>query len=723
MEAQYADVRGVVIDSVKREVLPFSNIRIKGSQRGVSANAHGFFLIPRVPEGNHEIIASHVGYTSKSLLVSIKRNEEVGVRIELSPVSIETDEVVVLGKSKSQLSEITTSLHVLDQADLKLIPVTLQPDVFRSLQILPGIVTTNDLSSKLYVRGGAADQNLVLLDGVRIYHPYHANSAFGSFDPEVVKTVEAFTGGFPAGYGGRLSSVINITTREGRKDRFHGRASVNFLSAGALIEGELDVIDGLNVLAGGRKSISNSPLKRMFGDNTPITYYDSFVKLSKYTAEGGRMSMQMFLTEDRLTESNVTNPDYIWKNSAFSFNAAALLGKRVYVDVVAYLSTYRSERDPKLSRTVTPASTSVFDGGVRGNATFYGENDELYNFGFEFTFPKLEYQLINRLNQPLHLNTLLVESQLWLRLLSDAGSLKYDAGFNFDVGSAFQREFSMYLFQPRVSLSYAAFDDVSLKLSYGRFTQNMLTVSNEDEIFSIFEAWIAIPKELRQSVADHFIGGIDFRPARWMSLNLTGYYKNYLSLVSYNSEKIDQDDPDYINGMGNAHGLEVSAQGRFSGLDLFLSYTLGRTTVKTDFLEYPPRHDRRHSVKLLAVYQLAEGISAHARWDFGSGLPFSESIGFYDRIKLTDIFRENDPGETGVPYTRLGGKNAARLPIYNRVDVGLNYDFSLWGLKGSMGVSITNLFNNKNLLYFDRKTGHSVHMIPFMPTALLSLEY
>lgn len=158
-------------------------------------------------------------------------------------------------------------------------------------------------------------------------------------------------------------------------------------------------------------------------------------------------------------------------------------------------------------------------------------------------------------------------------------------------------------------------------------------------------------------------------------------------------------------------------------VDLYAAYTLGWTIVNANGFEYPPRHDRRHTLNLLSVLHMTRDIDFTLRWEFGSGFPFTQTIGYYDRLTLDDVFDGGYAEETGEPYSILGQKNAARLPTYHRLDLSLSYRFLLGPLKGTAGMHVINVYNRKNLFYFDRKTGQRTNMLSFFPSATLNLEY
>jgi hypothetical protein len=261
------------------------------------------------------------------------------------------------------------------------------------------------------------------------------------------------------------------------------------------------------------------------------------------------------------------------------------------------------------------------------------------------------------------------------------------------------------------------------KASYGRFIQNLITLNNEDDIISIFDMWIQLLGSLKPEQADHFILGIEGNPFRNLSASFQSYYKNYSSLVIYNRNKVDSRDRDYINGTGRSYGFESLLRYGAPALDLYASYSLGWTSVIAGGFQYYPRYDRRHTLNLLLTYRPMDGVEIGARWQFGSGLPFTQSVGYYDRVSLSNILRGPWVTETPKPYIMLGDKNAARMPTFHRLDASATYRFTMKPFSGSIGVNIINVYDHKNIFYFDRKTGQQIDMLPFFPTATLNLEF
>jgi hypothetical protein len=719
---QGIDIRGIVADSVTRERIPYANVLLLGTGLGAASNIHGFYVVTNVPPGEYQIAASSVGYQTQTKTIKVRPGDPILLDFMLTPKAVQMSEVIVTDNPRRQLSEIHSSMQILEQRDIHAVPVAAQEDIFRSIGILPGIVSTSDVSSQFYVRGGAGDQNLILLDGMKIYNPYHAFGIYSVFDPDILKTTEVYTGAFPAEFGGRLSSVVNMTTRDGGGKTLSGRGNINFLSGKLQLDGP--VLPDFSWLVNARKSLFPKTFSKFFTNDLPLSFYDGFIKVTGLAAGvQGKFDFQSFFSGDDLNSSNPLEPDYSWRTSAVGFAASGLVHNRAFVDMVTFTSTFEAHRDAKQSKTVTPAKTRINETTVRANATFYTDSKDLYFFGFEFSFPTLEYALINNAGVPQTVSSSFLESSMWSHYQASWGRLQADVGLFIDLGTLFERGGQLEVLQPRLSLSYQLEGTWRAKMAYGRFTQNMITVNNEDDVIPIFDAWIQVPRDLRSERADHYVLAIDGNVLRNLSTSFQSYYKSYGSLIAYNRDKIDASDPDYIRATGKAYGFETLIRYGSPVVDLYAAYSLGWTTITNGDITYSPRYDRRHTLNLLSMLHILDGFDIALRWEFGSGLPFTQSVGYFDRLALTDMFRQGYVHQTGDPYMLLGDKNAARLPSYHRLDASATYRFSVRPIRGSIGVHVTNAYDKRNIFYFDRKTGQQINMLPFFPTATLSLEY
>lgn len=718
---QKSDIRGIVSDSLTGQRLPFANVTVVGTGRGASANVNGFYLIPNLPPGDYEVAATVMGYRQqvKRALVVVGRALDLNFQLASKPV--EGKEVLVTAARKREITEINTSVHVLERSELKAAPVLTQEDVFQSLKILPGIISTSDVSSKFYVRGGAGDQNLVLFDGMKIYNPFHAFGIFSVFDPDIIQNVEMYTGAFPAGYGGRLSSVVNMTTRDGRADKVAGSANLNLLSSKILLEGP--GYEGSSWMINGRKSLFSETFKRIVNQDLPVSFYDMVVKFTHQFRQGTKVDFDFLSSGDRLSFNNPDEPDYAWRGNTFGLMASDLIGNRLFVNLVVYNSVYNAERIAKSSSVITPTSTTVKEAGIRVVANYYTDAQDLFFFGFEFSFPTLQYKLINNAGSNVDNFGSFADATTWMRYQAKYDRLQVDAGVHLDVGSILQNEQGLEAVQPRLNLSYLLFGTWRGKLSLGTFSQRVVTVSNEDDVISIFDPWIKIPANLQPEQSIHEVLGLAGNLSEPVFLDVQAYHKSYNRLVVYNRDKIDATEPDYITGTGRSYGVEMMLRCGFPFADLYAAYSVGWTTLRNGSTEYYPRHDRRHHINLMATTHPDENVDITARWEFGSGFPFTQSVGFYDRLRFLNAVPGPFEREAGEAYLALGEKNAARLPTYHRLDLSVAYRLALpGGIRATLGGQLINVYDSKNILYFDRRTGQRVNMLRFFPSATLTVS-
>lgn len=719
LAAQTYDIRGTVSDSLTGERIPYANIRIILLNRGAAANTSGFYLLPNIPPGTHTVTTSAIGYRTLIRRITIE-NSSLTVNLTLAPTSIELGEVVVSAEQEREVSKINTSVHVMRQEELRLAPVAVQQDIFHAFQILPGVVTTSDVSAKFFVRGGAGDQNLVMLDGMRIYGPFHALGIFSIFDPDVVSSSEVYTGAFPAEYGGRLSSVIHINTREGRSDRASARTHINLLST--KLQLEVPVSDHIRWIASARKSIFPQTFKELTRRDVPLSFYDVFLKMSADVPGLHKLSAQVLMSGDDLLSDNPRDADYTWRNKTIGLSVSGLVADRLFTSASVYVTNFESVRDPKQSRFLTPASTTVKEAAARIEATLYGEAGTQSMFGVDFSFPKTTYRLVNTGGFQRPLIDSFSEAMMWYRYQRPIGSLLIDVGIHTEMERLLKK--GVRVLEPRISARHPLAGDWNMKVSYGRFSQSLITVSNEDDLISIFDAWIRIPNDDEPQRATHYVAGVEGPITRSFAATLQGYFKDFDNLTSYNRNKVSPQSSDYLgDGKAIAYGAELLLRFGSTLLDFYGAYSYGWVSMTAGGQTYYPRYDVRHHMNLLGAFRPWNNFELTMRWEFSSGYPFTQTMGFYDRIILSDPVHTPPEHETGEPYAILGLKNAARLNPYHRLDAGVTYRFEFGQVRGSVGVHIINLYNRKNVFYFERYTGQRIDMIPFFPSATVAFEY
>ncbi len=715
-----ADIRGIVADSSNGERLIGVNVILKGTKRGAITNTSGFYTITHVPAGWHEMVISAVGYIPRIVTVRVTRNELITVNVRLIPQPIQTGEVLIQSEGISSLTERSASVHVMTPQEIRALPAVAQSDLLRSLQLLPGITSTSDVSAKFFVRGGASDQNQILLDGMKIHNPFHAFGLFSVLDPDLVRSAEVYTGAFPAGYGGRLSSFVNVTTKEGNLSGISGNASLNFLSGKLELDGPFS--EENSWLVSGRSSLFSKTINRMIPNAAPISFYDLFVKGTMGTSTG-RLGFRGFLSSDDVTPVPADQPDHSWRNGAAAIVLSGVADDRMYFDATMNYSFSENRRMPKPGSAITPAMSRLEEFGVKVEMTTFTENQNTLFEGFEIAFPTIHDSLYANGVFPQEYKDSRVNWSAWTRYVGSWGDIGFDLGLHLDVMLLFEGYAPYQGIQPRLTFSYNLGDTWVAKASYGTFTQDMIQISNEDDLITLFDAWMFLPDDLRPELARHYVLGLEGSPFQGLALTLQGYIKEYNSLSLYNAAKIYPADPDYLNGDGDARGLEALVRYASPFVDVYTSYAFSKVNVNAGTLSYAPRYDRRHTIKAVTTFHLFDRFDLTFRWDYGTGYPFTQNAGYYDRLGLSDIGTNPFPGGTGTPSRTLGEKNAARLPAYYRWDAGVTYRVAFGPFRGNVGVSLINLSDHKNILYYDRATGKTDYMIPFFPTASMSLDF
>jgi hypothetical protein len=717
-------LRGTIVDSTNGEVLPFSNVVIKELKMGATANSNGYFYIPAIPvKKRYNIDVSFIGYVTKTIQVSISGDKTTEVKVKLVPTNIMLKPVERIGERVVEKNAPDIGLQRITTKELDILPKGVESDIFRSLQYIPGVQSTGDVSARYFVRGSPSNENLVLIDGATIYNPFHALGIFSVIDPDMINSAEFYKGGFPANYNGRLSSVLNIITKDGNKNNFGAKASASFITGKLLVEGPIP--DG-SFLVTARKSFSTEILKKFLNnENAPIDFYDISYKLNYANPNfirGSKFVIEGFSSGDNIISSNPLVEDITWKNNLFGVKWSQITDSPLFFNIDFHWSNFDGNVDPKLS-SAKPKSNQVND--LTFNSSFiyvYDSKDEL-NVGLD----------VKDLDTKLILENALAAT-------SDIGSHGTDISFyalykyqrfeNFgaNIGTTVnltglsQAEGSSMLLCPRVNLTYRILPEVSLKTAWGIYTQQITTLSDESEVISLFEPWIITPSYIKPSSAIHYTVGLETNFTQDLSLDIQGFYKILHNIPILNDEKFTSNDPDLISGSNESYGWEFLLNYSLSRLKFTGSYSLAWTYNSVGNWVYYPRYDIRNAVNLMLTADLGNDWEATLVWVYNSGLPFTQNMGYYDKLYFDDLYSNWAVYQGYIPVRILADKNLARLPDYHRLDVSLSKKFTVWSFLCSFDFSIMNVYDRKNIFYFKRETGERVNMLPFLPTATLKIE-
>ncbi len=719
-------LRGIVADSLSGEALAYANIYIENLGIGASSDSRGYFIIRSIPvNNNYTAVVSYIGYKKKNVTFNVLRNSITDIKVYLSPTEIELKTVEKTGRRPGE-NVTSIGLQKISMKQINSLPKGVEGDVFRSLKYLPGIQTTNDVTTSFNVRGGANNENLFLLDDIPVYNPFHALGLFGSIDPEVIKNLELHLGGFGTKYSGRLSSVIKLITKDGNRNKYKASFNSSLMSVKSSLQGPYG---GGSFIISGRKSYSNKILNNFLDeDNIPIKFYDLFFKANYENpklAENGKFSIEGFFSGDQIINNNPLLADAKWSNNILGISWFQFVDKPLFYKINFSYSNFEGEFIPNSSGE-RPVKNNVKDYTGKIDISYvYASKDQL-GVGIKIKEVSTDLFLQNSFGQTANVGQREDRVNVNLSLYANYRLLRFkdlslEFGSRLNLVGLSQSGENRYL-EPRASLSYNFSNNLSLKAAWGIYQQEITTFTDEDVVITYFEPWIVTPPYLNPAKSNHYVSGFEWNPNSNLSLSVEGYYKTSDNLPVLNDKKIFLTDKDFVTGSSKAYGIDVLFRYRFSFFNFSASYSHGYVNKKVDNLTYIPRYDIRNSLKTIFDFNIYKGWKASVTWVYYSGVPFTLLTGFYDKLHFNGQQNKFSLFGSQVITPLLGKRNASRLPAYHRLDLNVSKKFDFAFAKVYLNFSIINVYNRANIFYFDRNTGQRVNMLPFLPTFVVKVE-
>ena len=716
----YGSLRGFVTDSTNGEALAYANVVVKGVMKGSPSDTRGYYFIPRIPAGKYTVLVSIIGYRTREVPDIIKEDIITQIDIKLIPTSVEITGLSIYGKKGAHENETDLGLQKISIREIEMRPSGVEADIFRTLQASPGVSSTGDVTARYYVRGGESDQNLVLLNGVTVYNPYHALGILSVIDPEMISNMEFYKGGFAPEYGSRLSSVLNLVTRDGNKNEYHAAASGSLLAGKIALEGPIP--DGSFIVTG-RKSYYADALKKFMRDNeAPFDFYDLSAKVNYSNpaiSENTKFTAHCFISKDKQDNGDPTKEDYSVGNSIAGINWYQVWGSPLFSTVSLSYSGFDAQVFPKKSEA-KPRKNNLSDISSNWNFTYiYPSKDEI-NFGLQTTFLKTSLHIENLYGQTSDFDSKGTEMRGYCNYkFYRFEKVGFEFGMRTNLSSISNK--GPFLLEPRLNFTYNPTPIISFKSVIGRYSQEVATLSNENELISIFEPWVIFPSNLKPSEATHIIVGIQAHITDKFTMETEAYYKYITNLFDVNEKQSAVGGFDYVNVDGKAYGGEFSAKIQETDFYIYAGYSLGWAYKYRNGSDYFPRYDIRHSVNALFDYDLGSGWFVNTTWTFSTGMPFTPIAGYYDRMNIDNPWGDyvNEKYKSVIYW---GEKNISRLPVYHRLDISMNRKFHFKIADVTIGASIVNVYNRKNIYYFDKDTGEKVYMLPFLPSASIKVE-
>lgn len=695
-----ASISGYVTDATSGETLLLANVRVEGTQTGTATNNSGYYVLPSLPAGEWTLIFSYVGYRTLTVDVALETGEERRLDVKLLPEGYAIEEITVTAEAESDEDVRSVGVLQLQMETVRNLPTVLQPDLFRSLQLLPGVKAASDYSSGLYVRGGSPDQTLILMDRTTVYNPSHFFGFFSTFNPDAIKDVRLYKGGFPAPYGGRLGSVVDIYNRDGNRSETAAGVSLGLLSSRAIIEGPYS--RGSWMLAARRSTLEPVLylLRRADVDDIPDAFHfvDVNGKINFDASAADRVSLSFYAGRDALDIEFLedTRADLLYGNQTASLNWTHLFSDRLFSNFTVTGSRYASTPTLLAGGTSFRQTNEVGDVSVKGDFE-YVPNDR-HSIGAGFWTGAFMFRLRNLFDDQETLRAR-IRSAYTSVYLEDTYRPVPSWSFRIGVRVNYFQEGDVIRTSPRLSLEYRPHDSVRFQAAYGRYYQFLTLISSE--LFSGFDTWLTTGEGVPPAYGDQFVGGIKTTIPRNINVDVEGYYRTMRDLFELDPFRSDPAGLDYKDlfrfGDGYAYGLETMISRNTGDLNGFIGYTLSRSQRRfsnvNSFQYYSPKYDRTHDLHVVLNYELSRTWRASAVWSFATGQAYTQPVGQY---KLVD-----DPFGTQVRDVFVTEYNNRRLPPYHRMDVGVSWRGTMFRKAAfELQLQIINIYNRRNIWFY-----------------------
>lgn len=751
--SQTGTVRGFVYDESTGEPIIFTNVVLKGTQIGASTDVNGYYSISKIPPGEYSILVSYLGYETTEEAVSVKAGQIVNQKIFIKPQVSELGMVEISAEKVEAQNDVKMSVQKITPKEIEKLPsIGGEADIAQYMQVLPGVIFTGDQGGQLYIRGGSPVQNKVLLDGMIVYNPFHSIGLFSVFDTDIIRNADVYTGGYGANYGGRISSIMDITTIDGNRNEFHGNVSVSTFGTKLNLEGPIvrpKTIGGSNIsyIASAKHSYLNQSSKLVYSyidpAGLPFQYTDLYGKVTFTGENGSKANIFGLYFDDKVRYKAIS--DLNWKNAGVGGNFILIPGgSAVLIDGNFAYSSYNINLVEDGVSADRRSQISGFNGGL--NFTYFIGDDDV-KYGIEVVGFSTDYVFMNIANTQIQQRQSTTELAGYVRYKKKLGKLILDPSFRLH----YYASLSTVSPEPRIGAKINVTDNFRLKGAAGVYSQNLIAANSDRDVVNLFNGYLAGPDNLQKQIdlpngsvkaithalqkANHFILGTEIDITPKINLNVEGYYKVFTQVTNVNRNKIfDEDDTDqpdvlkrdFIIETGRAYGCDFVLKYHLKDIDLYFVYSLGKVTRWDGIQEYAPVFDRRHNINFVGSYEFGKSRlwEFNARWNMGSGFPFTQTLGFYEKYDFsdgtgTDLVSSN--GNVGIIYDKLNG---GRLPYYHRLDLTLKREFVLTVnsiLEANIGV--TNAYNRENIFYFDRVNYDRVNQLPMMPSAGVSLSF
>ena len=748
-------VKGFVYEISNGEPVMFANVFLKGTTMGATTDINGYFSITRIPDGNYILMVTSVGYDTITDNVSLKGNQIVNKKYSIQEASIQLAAVnITADKIEARTETKTSVVNITPKTITKIPTVGGQADIAQYLQVIPGVVFTGDQGGQLYIRGGAPIQNKVLLDGMIVYNPFHSIGLFSVFDTDIIRNAEVYTGGFGAEYGGRVSSIMDITTRDGNKKRISGKIGATTFGAKLMVEGPLKKAKKeddmtMSFIFSAKNSYLEQTSQTIYknilnGEVLPYNFQDVYGKVSLNTPNGSKINFFGFSFNDQVNNYKSIS-DFSWNSFGGGSNFVLIPGKS---PVLIEGNLAYSKYEAALNEANNPSRSSSIDGFNAGFTFTYflGKNTlkygvELLGFKTVFDYTKSNGIKLNQTENTTELGAFIkYKWQIDKLIIEPSMRVQWYASL---------AEISP---EPRIAVKYNVNDWFRVKAAAGMYSQNLIAANSDRDVVNLFYGFLSgqdnIPKTFNgKSVntklqkSNHYIVGSEFDVFDHTTVNLEAYFKDFRQLTSMNRNQLYSETNfpagtpevlwrDFMIENGKAYGIDLSMKYEYMRWYFWAAYSLAYVNknyenAEGELVNYRTHYDRRHNINLMLSYTGGKlrQWEFSGRWNIGSGFPFTQVSGFYEQYQFDNMGMDivGTDGDLGIIYGEING---GQLPWYHRLDIDVKRKF-FFGEHTLLEVdfSVTNVYNRENIFYVDIITSETIYQLPIMPSLGLTLTF
>lgn len=772
--AQKHTLSGYIRDIETGEELLGANVNIEQLKTGTATNLYGFYTLT-IPDGSYKIRFSFIGYQDK--VETIKIDKDISLNIELKPSAFTTSEVIVSSeRSDANVNSSRMSVEKIAVDEIKKLPAFMgEVDVMKTIQLLPGVQAAGEGNTGFYVRGGGPDQNLILLDEATVYNASHLFGFFSVFNADAIKGFELYKGGMPAQYGGRISSVMDISMNNGNMKSYSAEGGIGTISTRLTAQGPI-VKDKASFLISGRRTYIDLLVRPFVNKESPFRnsgyyFYDANLKLNYKFSDKDRLFLSGYYGKDVFNFASSEagfNMKIPWGNGIASLRWNHLFSNKFFVNTTALFSDYQFQTDVSLGTGDESIFRLVQNSGIRD---YHFKQDFSYipsprhtiKFGSEYIyhiftpntlridsedteldFSKSQKQYAHEaaiyvgddftINEKLTIYAGLRASTFiqvgeFTRFVKDQYLLDNVDTINYAAGEIVADYYSL---EPRLNIKYSLNKTSSIKASYMRNKQYIHLASLSASTLPT-DLWVpSSDVVLPQMGSQYAIGYFKNFKDNLFETSIQVYYKNMDNLIEYVDGALPMDqlndnaDNYFVSGKGYSYGAEFFVKKRFGDFTGWLGYTLSKTDREFEAINegelFPAKYDRRHDLSVTLTYQFNEKLSASTVFVYATG-----------NTTTLPIARYNIGGEIIEEY---GPRNSYRMDPYHRLDLSLtwvNKKTSKW--ESSWNFSIYNVYNRKNpyFIYFEydgdasdgtfQTSAKQVSLFPILPAVTWNFKF